>query len=305
MPRDPYEVLGVSKFATADEIKKAYRKLAQKFHPDKNPGDKSAEAAFKEVNDAHEVLADPDSRAKFDQFGHTGSGGGPGGFHYAGPGSGNVDPRMAEELFSRFFPGGQAGGAGGFDLNDLFSGGGPKPRSGGRRRQHAPPAQDLEHEVTIPFDTAANGGGVSVSVGGRQIDVKIPAGIGDGKKIRVPAAATGSGDLYLKVNVAPHPYFVRDGNDVLLDVPVGLAEAVLGGTVEVPTVAGERLGVKIKPGVSSGSKVRMRGKGVAGGDQILTLLIVVPKDVSDDAKKYFEQFAARVNENPRAGVPWA
>jgi curved DNA-binding protein len=302
MPRDPYEVLGVSKSASADEIKKAYRKLAQKYHPDKNPGDKASEAAFKEVNDAHELLSDSESRARFDQFGHGPQGGGmPGGFNFGGPGGGNVDPRMAEELFSRFFPGGAAGGSGGgFDLNDLFSG--PKPRGG--RRPAQPPA-DLEHDVTVPFDVAANGGSVSVNVGGRRIDVKIPSGIADGKKIRVPASATGAGDLYLKVSVAEHPYFTRDGNDVHLEVPIGLREAVLGGTVEVPTASGERLGVKIKAGSSSGSKVRMRGKGIAGGDQILTLSVVVPKDLDDAGRRLFEQFAAGLNESPRAGVPWA
>jgi DnaJ-class molecular chaperone len=304
MPRDYYEVLGVSRTATADEIKKAYRKLAQKYHPDKNPGDKQAESHFKEVNEAHETLSDPKKRQLYDQFGHAGPKGGfpgsAGGFPFGGgPGGATMDPAAAEELFQRFFGGGHA--AGGIDLGELFGG---KTRGGRGRAQRRAAAEPVESEVTVPFTVAANGGSVSIDVGGRQIDVKVPAGIENGKKLRVPASATGSGDVHLKVKVAPHPYFRRDRLDVLLDVPISLAEAVLGGTVEVPTVAGDRFTVKVPPGTSSGAKVRMRGKGIAGGDQFLVFQVVVPRKLDGDARKHFEQFARKIHEDPRANVDW-
>lgn len=312
MPRDYYEVLGVGRTATADEIKKAYRKLAQKYHPDKNPGDKQAEAKFKELNEAHEVLSDPKKRELFDQYGHAGPqaggfpgfGGPGGGFQFGGGpgGAQNIDPAAAEELFKRFFGEGGGPGGGGIDLGDLFGG---RPRGGrGGRSHRRPPAEDIEHEVTVPFTVAANGGAVGIQVGGRHIDVKVPAGIEDGKKLRVPASATGAGDVYLTVKVAPHPYFRRDGNDVLLDVPVGVAEAVLGGSVEVPTVAGDRLTVRVPAGTSSGSRVRMRGKGIAGGDQYLVFQVVAPKHVDAESRRLMEEFAKRNPHDPRANVGW-
>ena len=150
---------------------------------------------------------------------------------------------MAEELFKRFTGGGMGGQ--GFDLGDLFGGGRRKNRPRSRR----PSAEPIEAEVTVPFDVAANGGSVPIDVGGRRIDVKVPAGIEDGKKLRVPAEATGSSDVVLKVRVAPHAYFRREGNDILLDVPISVAEAVLGGKVDVPTVAGEWLEVKVRPDI--------------------------------------------------------
>lgn len=307
MARDYYEVLGIQRNATAAEIKKAYRKLAQKHHPDRNPGDKSAESQFKEVNEAHEVLSDEDRRAGYDRFGHAGAKGNvPGGgngfpnWNGAGPASG-VDPAMAEELFSQMF--GARGGAGaGFDPDTLFGGRGGR---GGRANRAAPPPQEIESEVTVPFQTAAMGGTVVISVNNRKIDVKIPAGIDGGKKLRVPASATGSADVILKVMVAPHPYFERDGNDVRLQVPLSVREAILGSTVEVPTVGGDRLSVKVPPGTSSGARLRMRGKGIIGGDQFLVFQIVVPKIIDAESQELIEQFAARNAENPREKVEWA
>ncbi len=303
MPRDFYEVLGVPRTATVDQIKKAYRKLAQKYHPDKNPGDKQAEASFKEVNEAHAVLSDPKKREVYDQFGHRGpqfggfgGGGGaegPSGFpNWSGAGApqGNFDPAAAEELFRQFF--------GENPQADLFGG-------RGRRGRAAPPPEDIEAEATVPFLTAANGGTLTVDVGRRKIEVKVPAGIEEGKKLRVPASATGSADLYVLVKVAPHEYFRRAGKDVELDVPIGLAEAVLGTTVEVPTVGGDRLTVKVPAGTSSGSKLRLRGKGIAGGDQYLVFQVNVPKGVDDESRKLIEQFAKRNPESPRSNTKWA
>jgi DnaJ-class molecular chaperone len=192
MPRDPYDVLGVSKSATSEEIQKAYRKLSKKYHPDRNPGDKQADTTYKEVQEAYGVLSDPAKKSNYDQFGFAGppQGGFPGGFSGGGfPGGGggvNIDPEMAEELF-KHFTGGGVGGQG-FDLGGLF-GGGSRRRPSARTRR--PSAEPMEAEVTVSFDVAANGGSVGIDVGGRQIDVRVPSGIEDGKKLRVPAEATG------------------------------------------------------------------------------------------------------------------
>jgi curved DNA-binding protein len=305
MPRDPYDVLGVSKSATSEEIQKAYRKLSKKYHPDRNPGDKQADSAYKEVQEAYGILGDATKKANFDQFGFAGppQGGFPGGFSAGGfPGGAggvNIDPEMAEELF-KHFTGGGIGGAG-FDLGGLF---------GGARRQRTrprrPAAVPLEAEVTVPLEMAANGGSVAIDVGGRHIDVRIPAGIEDGKKLRVPAEATGSTDVILRVRVAPHAWFRREGNDILLDVPISLAEAVLGGKVEVPTWAGERLEVKVRPGTSSGSKLRLRGKGIRDGDQYLVFRVMVPPgEIDEKSRELIAEFARRNPQHPRANTPWA
>lgn len=311
MPRDYYEVLGVSRSASTEEIKKAYRKLARKFHPDRNPGDKEAEAKFKEVSAAFEVLSDPDKKRKYDTFGHAGadfSGGGAGGFpggfpggFGGGGGAQQVDPEMAEELFRNIFGG--AGGAGGFDLGDVLSGGRRgRPRPGRTRPQ--PPPEDVTADVTVPFDVAAHGGSVSINVGGRTIEVKVPAGIEDGKRLRVPASATGTGDVYLRVHIAPHPYFKRDGNDISLEVPITVAEAVLGAKVEVPTPDGARLTVKVPPGTSSGSRIRLRGKGLNGGDEYLVIKVVAPAAPDEESRTLMEEFARRNPHDPRANVAW-
>ena len=309
MPRDPYEVLGVSRSATAEEIKKAYRKLAAKHHPDRNPGDKDAEATFKDVSSAFDILSDPDKKQQFDTFGHVGPNvppGGGGGFRGGFPGGGGpqMDPEAAEELFRTMFGGGGPGAGGGFDLGDLLGGGAKKGRGGRGRGRAAPPPEDIETEVSVPLETAATGGKLSISVGGRDIDVKIPAGIEDGKRLRVPAAATGSTDVLLRVRIAPHPFFQRDGNDITLEVPVGLAEAVLGAKVEVPTPDGSRLTVKVPPGTSGGARIRLRGKGLNGGDQFLVLKVVVPAAADDESRKLIEEFAARNPQDARANVAW-
>jgi len=304
MPRDPYEVLGVSKSASKEEIQKAYRKLSKKHHPDRNPGDKQADATYKEVQTAYEVLSDPQKKEQYDQYGFTGPGpggfpGGGGGFPGAGggfPGGGQFDPAMAESLFSNLFSGG-----GGPDLGDLLSGG-KRSKSKGKARRAAEP---VESDISVPFEVAANGGSVGIVVDGRRIDVRVPAGIEDGKKLRVPAEATGSGDVLLRVKIAPHPYFRREGNDLYLDVPISVPEAILGAKVEVPTLDGARLEVKVPPGTSGGAKLRLRGKGVNGGDQYLVFKVVVPPgSVEERSRELIQEFAKLNPQTPRANVVW-
>lgn len=315
MPRDPYEVLGVSKTASSADIQKAYRKLSKKYHPDRNPGDKHADSSYKEVQEAYEIIGDATKKANYDQYGFAGgpqSGFPGGGFQGGFPGGGfqggfpggaggvNIDPEMAEELFKRFVGGG--GGGEGPDLGDMFNAG---RRSRKPPRSRRPAAEPVEAEVTVPFEVAARGGNVSIALGGRQIDVKIPAGIDDGKKLRVPAEATGSADVILKVRIAPHPYFRREGSDVLLDVPVSIPEAILGTKVEVPTVTGERLEVKVRPGTSSGAKLRLRGKGINGSDQYLVFKVIAPAgEVDEKSRELIQEFARLNPQNPRANVPW-
>jgi len=300
MAKDFYEILGVTRSASQEEIKKAYRKLAGKYHPDRNPGDKEAEAKFKELSSAHDVLSDPSLKEKYDRYGHTGDAAGPGsgGGGFPGGGFPGGNPADAEEFFRNF------GGAEGFDLGDLLGGGAKrgKGRAGPRSRPQAP---DVETDIDVPFNTAALGGSISISVGGRTIEVKVPAGIDDGKKLRVPASATGSADVYLKVKIAPHPYFRRDGNDLLLDLPISVPEAMLGAKIDVPTLDGSTLTVKVPGGTSSGSRLRLRGKGINGGDQYLVFKIVVPTTFDERTKELLGEFAELNPQDARAGAAWS
>ena len=292
MARDPYEVLGVAKSATADEIQKAYRTLSKKHHPDRNPGDKSAEATYKEVQSAYEVLSDPAKKSNFDRFGTATPGGG--GFPGGGANFG------AEELFSSFFGGNHGGGSGAPDLGDIFGGGRGKKKQRPRRTP-----DPVESDVTVPFDVAARGGSVAIEVGGRRIDVRVPAGIAEGKKLRVPPEATGGTEVLLRVKIAAHPYFRRDGNDITLDVPLSVSEAILGAKVEVPTLDGTRLEVKVPPGTSSGAKLRLRGKGIAEGDQYLVFKVVVPSGAVDErSRELIAEFAQLNPKDARENVPW-
>ncbi len=308
MARDPYEVLGVKRDASDDEIKKAYRKQARQHHPDRNPGDKQAEARFKELQDAYDILSDKTKRAHYDRFGTAGpgpgmGGGGPGGFNFHWGGSGAAPgqvPPGAEEIFRQFFGGGP-GGAGMEDLGDLLGQG----RRGGRgRRPRAPePAAETDHPLTIPFLTAALGGAVPLQINDQLGSVKVPAGASEGLVIRVPAP--GGGTVRLKLHIEPHPYFRREGNDVILEVPVSIAEAVLGTKVEVPTLSGARGTVKVPPGTSSGKRLRLRGQGIAGGDQYIEIRVVVPEGVGDEGRQLIEEFARLHPQEPRANLPWS
>ena len=308
MPRDHYEVLGISRSATADEIAKAYRKLARQHHPDRNPGDKQAEGRFKEIQNAYDTLSDPKKKQMYDQFGTDmppGAGGFPGGggFQFGGPGGQQIDPEMAQEVFRRMFGGGGGAPGGGGGFEDLFGSFGGRGRRGRGRAQA--PAEAVEVEARVPFLTAAVGGTIGLRVGDRDIDVKVPPGFEDGKKLRVAGQGEFGEDIVVKVRVEPHPYFRREGRDVLIDVPISIPEAVLGGKVEVPTVAGKRVTVKVPPGTSSGSRVRLPGMGVAGGDQYLVMKVVVPKGKPDDkTTKLIEDYAKLHPDDVRIDVPW-
>jgi DnaJ-class molecular chaperone len=312
MAQDLYDVLGVKRNASEDEITKAYRKLARQHHPDRNPGDKQAEAKFKEVSSAYEVLSDKQKRAQYDQFGHIGPGaapnGGPGGFHFSGGGPGgfqNIDPETAERLFGDLF-GSMGSGEGGSPFGDLFGGrmGGGAGRGGGKARSQRQQPAEVEAEITIPFATAVQGGTVALSLGDREIDLKVPAGIEDGKTMRLAGQGPNGADVLLKVHVQPHPHYRREGNDLVLTVPLSLSEAVLGGKVDVPMLGGGTATVTIKPGTSSGTRMRIRGQGIKGGDLYIEpqVLALAPADAR--SRELIEEFARLNPQRPRTGPPW-
>lgn len=306
--KDFYAVLGVSKDVSEAELKKVYRKLARQFHPDSNPGDKKAEARFKEISEAYTVLADPNTRQEYDQIRAMGSGAR---FTAGGPGGGGG----FEDMFGNLFGGGNGRvrfQTGSEDLfGGLFGGGGnpfgAPPRGGGNPRKGA----DLTAAITIDFRTAMNGGEVTLDTkGSKPLHIAIPPGVSDKQKIRVrgkgEASMTGgpAGDLVLTVSVTDHPVFTRDGNNIRVDVPVTIPEAILGATIEVPTLDGERVKVKVPANTPSGRVLRVRDRGISvkgkRGDLLATILIVTPESITDQAKSLIEKFAAAVGEsNPR------
>ena len=294
MARDYYEILGLKRDASEAEIKRAYRHLAREHHPDRNPGDKGAEGRFKEVQEAYDVLSDKDKRTQYDQFGHVGaqagSNGGPGGFQWGGgfgEGAG-IDPSQLEEFLRRS------------GVGDVF---GQRKSQGGRGRRTAP-REPVTHELRVPFETAVLGGTMSLDVNGQEIEVKIPAGVEAGQTLRLQGQAPGGADLLLKIQPDAHPYFRREGNDLLITAPITVAEAVLGTKIDVPTVSGAKLSVKIPSGTSSGSRLRLRGKGIKGGDQYVEIKIVAPPHADARSKKLMEEFAEHNPQQPRSGRPW-
>lgn len=308
MAKDYYETLGVSKSASADEIKKAYRKLSRQYHPDVKPGDKAAEAKFKEVQQAYDVVGDADKRKKYDQFGPAfDQAGGPGGgFNWqGGPGGG------AQFDFADLF------GQGGIDLGDIF-GGGAFGRGGPKGRGRSRKGQDVQATIQVPFTVAAQGGehAVTMTVGDRseRLTVKIPAGVDNGSVIRLggqgqPGVGSGAaGDLLVTIQVAPHPYFRREGNNLLVDIPVTITEAALGAKVDVPTLSDGIVSMSIPAGSASGMKLRLRGKGVVDlktkerGDQYAVLKIVTPKQLDEASQELLRKFAEKNPQDPRAGL---
>lgn len=286
--RDYYEVLGVSKSASDDEIKKAYRKLAVKYHPDKNPGDKAAEEKFKEISEAHEVLADKQKRARYDQFGHAGVGG-------AGSAGGNPFQDGSFNFNGQNFNF-DFGGGGGLDdiLGSIFGFG------GGQRRPVR--GSDYRTTVTLSFEESVFGTTKVISADGKDLKVKIPAGIDDGMSIRLsgkggPAPKGGTkGDLYVFVRVKPHKHLTREGNIILSEIYVSMVDAALGTEVDVETVDGD-VRMKIPAGTQSGTPFKLSGHGVplmrSDGDRgphIVTVIVETPKNLSKRQRELLETF---------------
>lgn len=304
--RSPYDILGVKSSASENEIRKAYHKLAKKLHPDVNPGDKQAENRFKEVNAAYDLLSDPAKRARFDRgeidaegretFAHAGT-------HGFGGRRGQGNPFQGNP-----FQGGNTGdvhfafGGGTADsiFENLFSQG-----FGGASRPHR--GQDVRVKLTVDFVDAALGAVKRVSLGARTLDVTIPAGLSDGQVLRLkgqgepaPADGAGAGDLLVEVAVRPHARFTRSGNDIHIEVPVTLAEAVLGGKITVPTLGG-KVALKVPAGSGNGAVLRLKGKGIKGADQYVTLRLVLPEHPDDELLAFVRDWSARHPYDPRAG----
>lgn len=307
LEKDFYEILGVSKDVDDAELKKVYRKLARKYHPDSNPGDAKAEAKFKEISEAFSVLSDKEQRAEYDQIRAMGA-------RSARFTAGGAGGQGFEDIFGGMFggPGGrtqytfQNGGAGGFE--DIFGmfGGGQQPR--GPR-----PGRDIHASTTLDFETAVRGDTVNLQAPSGQVRVKIPSGVKDGQKIKVrgkgePSPDGGpAGDIILTVHVRKHPVFERDGQNLRLTLPVTFSEAALGATVEVPTLGGDPVRLKIQPGTPSGRVLRVKGRGVhtskGTGDLLAEVQVAVPGHLSDEAKAALEEFRkVEPQENPRADL---
>ena len=319
--KDYYKTLGVPKNATTEDVKKAYRKLARKYHPDVNKS-AGAEKSFKEINEANEVLSDPEKRTRYDTIGPEweqfarGRGARPsgsGGFQYVYTGQPGENPFGDASGFSDFFRTlfGQAGNGGFGDADDLFTRARPRGRT--RARQ----GEDVEGEVEITLPEAFRGTEQVIQIsrenGGppRRLTVKIPPGVRDGQRIRL--AGQGSpgenggppGDAYLRVRVKPHPFFTRDGDDLRVDLPVAMHEAILGGEVTVPTLKG-RVSLRIPPETQNGRTIRLAGQGMPRatggyGDLYITVKVVLPTKLSDKERALARELAAaRSNENVRS-----
>jgi len=313
--RDFYEVLGVKRDADEKEIKRAFRRLARKFHPDVNPGNKEAERKFKEVAEAYQVLSSPEKRQKYDQFGQSGDmwgqAGAPGGFTYTSEGFGGFG-----------------------NLNDLV-----EELLGGRRgRSRRPRGQDLQFQIDVTLDEAFRGATREIAVpapqpctqcqgagltprgdtcqkcGGRgqveqvkRLQVRIPAGVQSGARIRLAGQGVAGGNLYLIPRIHPHRFFKRRGDDLHCDVPITYAEAALGAEVDVPTLNG-RVKVRIPPGTSSNQQLRLAGRGMpraggaGSGDLYVHVRIVVPKDLTREEKDLITRLGRLRHESPRANL---
>ncbi|WP_169546108.1 DnaJ C-terminal domain-containing protein [Sneathiella aquimaris] len=288
--QDPYSVLGVSKSASQQEIKSAYRKLAKKYHPDANPGDEKIADKFKSVSAAYNIVGDETSRGKFDRGEIDANGQQQAPFGFGGGGGGGGRTRQAG---SDFFGGG---------AEDIFSDIFGNFRQGGRRQNVPQKGRDKIFAIDVSFVEAAIGGKrrLTLGEGGKTLDVKVPAGITDGKQIRLKgqgepgAYGGGNGDILINVSVKEHPVFKRDGTNVIVELPISLPEAVLGAKVAVPTVDGA-VNLKIPAGSNTGSTLRLKGKGIDGktrGDQLVRLKVVLPekqdKELQDWVAKWSE-----------------
>jgi curved DNA-binding protein len=309
--KDPYQILGVSRGASPEEIKKAYRRLAKQHHPDRNPNDKSAEQRFKEVQAAYEVLGDAQRRAQYDQFGAGG-------------------PTPAYQTWTTGPGGPFSGGDVSFDFSSLGDltgifeqffnrGGGQRGRRRGAARE-APRGADLESALDVSLEEAARGTERELVLStsdsrdsSERVRVHIPAGVSDGQRIRVRGHGNvgpgGRGDLLIRVHTQPHPYFRREGQDLLLDLPLTFAEAALGTQVEIPTLAGRTM-VKVPPGTSSGTKLRLRehglpaARGQPAGNLYVVVRIIAPRELSPRARELVSELDRELQQRPRDGITW-
>jgi DnaJ-class molecular chaperone len=308
--KDYYAILGVAKTATDKEVKQAYRKLARKHHPDVNPGDKAAESKFKEINEANEVLGDPDKRKKYDELGANWrmyeQAGAPAGWR-TGPQAGGTRARtMTPEEFQEMF-----GDSDPFsDFFHTFFGGAAAPEEGGRRgrggRARGPrQGRDVEQEIELGLEDALHGTTRRLSIRhdgeARTVDVRIPAGVGDGSRVRIAGEGergtqgANAGDLYLRIHLAPHAKFERRGRDLYRHVPISLTTAVLGGEADVETLAGKALRLRIPPGTQHAQVFRLKGHGMPvvnhpeqSGDLYATVDVQVPRDLTPEQRMHFE-----------------
>ncbi len=297
--RDPYDVLGVTRKASAEEIKQAYRKLAKKLHPDLNPGNKKAEQSFKEVSAAYDLLSDSQKKARFDR--------------------GEIDAsgaeRAPEQPFYKTYAEADQGaryrrfeGEDSPFADDLFA----DLFGAGTRQRFRARGLDVSYSLEVDFLEAANGAKKRVTLAeGKTLDVTVPPGTEDGRTLRLkgqgqPGLGGGpAGDAFIEIRVRPHPFFRREGRDIHVELPVSLGEAVLGGTVNLPTVDG-KVSLKIPPGSNSGTVLRLRGKGVASpatrqrGDQLVTLRVVLPDQPDAELKEFIERWSQAHPYDPRA-----
>jgi molecular chaperone DnaJ len=327
--KDFYAILGVPADADSGAVKKAYRKLARTLHPDQNPGDSAAERRFKEIGEAYAVLSNPDERKQYDAIRSMSRGGAR--FTSGGPGGAGSG---FEDVFSNLFGGGgqggnvrfsTGGGGGQPNLEDLLGGmfgqqggyaGGPGQQGYGGYGATAGPRRgaDVEARTTLSFRDAVEGSTVTLSTAnGSRITARIPAGVKDGQKIRLRGKGNPgdqgapAGDLMLAVQVAPHPVFGRDGDNLTVDLPVTFAEAALGATVSVPTLSGDPVKVRIAAGTPNGRVLRVKGRGIAAkdhtGDLMAKVSVAVPQRLSDKAREAVEVLRAEEGDaDPRSDL---
>ncbi len=295
--KDYYQTLGVKKDATTEEISRAFKKLARKYHPDLNPDNKEAEARFKEINEAHEVLKDPQKRKMYDTLGPNWKEGQ------------NFQPPPGFQNARFQFEGMDGFGGGQFSdfFESLFGGGFHASQFGGG---YPSKGRDSEASITLSLEEAYKGGtkNVTLSSAPKGLQVNIPAGVHEGAKIRLagkgaPGRAGGSaGDLYLKVRIRAHEHFALEKNNVMYDLPLAPWEAALGAKVQVPTLDGD-VDMQIPAGVSSGQKLRIRGKGLGikgkKGDQLVRIVIKTPQGLNEETQKIWQQLAEKSDFHPR------
>lgn len=297
MAKNPYDILGLVKTASEADLKAAYRKLAKKHHPDLNPGSKDADSKFKELNAANDLLSDPEKRAAFDR----------GEIDMAG----EPQHRQQQQRTYRDFAEGPQGNRYHFnnngaefnlsDFENMFGG------FGGRHAgfEQPQPSMDVRYIIEVDFLEAARGGKKRITMpDGKTLDITIPEGIEAGQQLRLKghgqptSASRPAGDAYVEVHIRPHPFFMRNGKDITAEVPITLQESILGGKIKVPTIHGS-VEMTIPKGASPGMNLRLKGKGIKGSDQYMTLKLVMPKEIDAELENAIRKWSETHNYNPR------